>query len=309
VTPSPTAPTWLVTGAQGFLGANLGHFLSDRAHRIGLARTTGTSGQFDELLDLDLSRLDGIEAAVLQARPSVVVHAAALSSHEACEADPDLAQLINVEVTDRLARAAQEVGARLILISTDAVFDGKQGNYRESDEPNPFSVYGETKLQGEQRACAATEALVVRTNFFGWSPSGSRSILEFFVNELSAGTQVRGFTDFTVTSMYAQHLAQAIWDLAHTSATGILHVSSSDALSKYEFGMQVANRFDLSHSLITPIASDPTVVPPRSRDLSLNTDLVASFLGSPTPSQSEGINQAFADSRALRSLIRSSDDA
>ena len=306
---SPGTTTWLITGAQGFLGANLGHFLKGRVNRIGAARAAAVSPQFDEILSLDLSRLDEIQEGVRRTQPDVVVHAAALSSHEACANDPDLARLINVEVTDRLAQAADDVGAQFILISTDAVFDGKRGNYREDDEVSPFSVYGETKLLGERRAIEATNALVLRTNFFGWSPNGSRSILEFFVNELSAGNQVRGFTDFTVTSMYAQHLAEAIWNLTKSEAAGILNVASRDALSKYEFGSMVADQFDLQASLISPVVSDPNSIPPRSRDLSLNTDKVASILGLPSPSQEEGISQAFADSVALRSLIHSPRDA
>jgi dTDP-4-dehydrorhamnose reductase len=309
MTQSPAPPTWLITGAQGFLGANLGHFLKGRANRIGVARGEARSFQYNEFISLDLSRLDGIHDAVRLARPEVIVHAAALSSHEACESDPELAQRMNTEATERLAQAAEEVGARFILISTDAVFDGQRGNYRESDAVNPFSVYGQTKLEGEQRAADATNALILRTNFFGWSPTGSRSILEFFVNELSAGNQVSGFTDFSVTSMYAQHLAQAIWELAHTDATGIVNVASRDSLSKYEFGTKVADRFNLPSGLITPVASDPNAIPARSRDLSLNTERLASILGSPAPSQEEGIQQAFADSTGLQSLIHSSSDA
>ena len=309
MTESTIRPKWLVTGAQGFLGANLGAFLEGRATRVGLARTASASPCFDQVLGVDLVVPEALEAAVAETRPDVIVHAAALSSHEACESDPALAQIMNVDVTERVARTAEACGARFILISTDAVFDGQCGNYSESDETNPFSVYGRTKLEGEKRAAEATQALILRTNFFGWSNTGKRSILEFFVNELSAGNSVRGFTDFTVTSMYVQHLAQAIWQLGNLSDSGVLHVASRDALTKYEFGMAVAHRFDLPEHLISPAAADPSAIPPRSRNISLNTDKLASILGGPVPSQAEGIDLAHRDAAALRSYVRNSSDA
>jgi dTDP-4-dehydrorhamnose reductase len=261
------------------------------------------------MLGVDLVVPEALEAAVAETRPDVIVHAAALSSHEACESDPALAQIMNVDVTERMARAAEACGARFILISTDAVFDGLRGDYSESDETNPFSVYGRTKLEGEKRAAEATQALILRTNFFGWSPTGKRSILEFFVNELSAGNSVRGFTDFTVTSMYVQHLAQVIWQLGNLSDSGVLHVASRDALTKCEFGMAVAHRFDLPEHLISPEASDPSAIPPRSRNISLNTDKLASILGGQVPSQAEGINLAHKDAATLRAYVRNSSDA
>jgi dTDP-4-dehydrorhamnose reductase len=309
MTNSATLPTWLITGAQGFLGANLGAFLDHRATRVGIARKSSPSLSFDQMLGVDLVEPDALEAAVAETRPDVIVHAAALSSHEACESDPALAQVMNVDVTDRLAKAAESCGAKFILISTDAVFDGQRGDYRESDETNPFSVYGRTKLEGEKRAAEATQALILRTNFFGWSPTGKRSILEFFVNELSAGNSVRGFTDFTVTSMYAQHLAKAIWQLGNLSDSGVIHVASRDALTKYDFGIAVANRFGLPEDLISPVASDPTAIPARSRNISLNTDKLSGILGEHAPSQGEGIDAAHNDAATVREHVRNSSDA
>ena len=164
-----------------------------------------------------------------------------------------------------------------MLISTDAVFDGARGHYSEADAPNPTSVYGRTKLEGEQLALASTDALVARTNFFGWSPTGRRSILEFFVNALSNGEQVRGFTDFTTSSAYVQVLAEALWDLCALEATGLVHLTSPEALTKYEFGVAVAEEFGLDAGLITPTTSD--MQPPREGDISLDVARAESWLG------------------------------
>jgi dTDP-4-dehydrorhamnose reductase len=225
-----------------------------------------------------------------------------MASHEACEQDPSHASRINAEATGVLAKAAAAADARFVYISTDAVFNGERGNYSEEDTPSPASVYGQTKLLGEQRAAVEADALIVRTNFFGWSPSGTRSILEFFVNELSKGNTVRGFTDFTTTSAYAQVLAESIAELVAKQKTGVFHLTSPEALTKYEFGVAVAEEFDLDPSLITPTRAD--IHPPRNGNISLDVSKVMEVLNTPLLSQREGIARAHADARTLRHLLR-----
>lgn len=293
--------TWLVTGASGFLGSNLGAFLEGRVHRVGVARSATSLPMFDESVQGELEDPASLIAAIHRLRPDVIVNTAAMASHEACERAPELARRINAVAAGSLSSAARTVGARFVQISTDAVFDGSKGQYTEEDTPNPFSAYGRTKLEGEALVLANSDALVVRTNFFGWSPSGRRSILEFFVNELSAGHEVRGFTDFVVTSGYVQVLCDALWRLVGAQSSGTLHVTSSDALSKFEFGVAVADAFGLRSDLITPVESD--VQPPRNRDISLDVSKAEALLGSALPSQCDGISMARSDADGLRSAL------
>ena len=299
---STEAPLWLVTGASGFLGANLGFFLNERGERIAVTRSGTTPPGFDSAVAADLAHPDALAQHVMLRRPTVVIHAAAMASHEQCEADPQRAHRINVDATESIAAAAATVGATFVLISTDAVFDGAQGQYREDDLPNPTSVYGKTKLLAEQRAMAVSDAMIIRTNFFGWSPSGRRSILEFFVNELSAGHRVRGFTDFTTSSAYAQVLAETIVELTERSATGVFHVTSPDALTKYEFGLAAAQTFGLDSNLITPTTAD--IHPPRSGNISLDVSKVQVELGHQLPTQVEGLQRAAHDATMLRPALR-----
>jgi dTDP-4-dehydrorhamnose reductase len=289
---------WLVTGARGLLGSNAGGVLSGlpNTHVTAMVRSQFSPEGFSDQVTADLLDPDSLLQAIDLARPDVILHAAALASHEACEEDPALARAANVTATETIAQAAQEHGARLIYISTDAVFDGRVGNYAEGDTPNPFSVYGQTKLDGEYAALEYDGTLVVRTNFFGWSPSGTRSILEFFVNSLSNRTPVKGFTDFTVTSIYVRELIEAMYSLAEGSAHGILHVASHDALSKYDFGIAVAREFGFNEELIEPSTSSAVgLATPRSRNLSLNVTLAEQTLGKRLGSQREGIARARKD--------------
>lgn len=295
-------PTWLITGASGFLGANIGAYLSGRAVRIALTRTGATPAQFDHAIAGDLADPDAIVPLIEELRPAVLVNAGAMASHEACETNPDLAEQINAIAPGALASTAARIGARFVQISTDAVFDGERGGYNETDAPSPTSVYGHTKLAGERNALQVADALVIRTNFFGWSPSGRRSILEFFVNELGAGNPVRGFTDFTTTSAYAPVLVEAMWDLIDREAAGLFHVTSPDALTKYEFGIAVAREFELDSDLISPTRAD--IHPPRNGDISLDVSKVQDMLGRPLSTQIQGISAAHRDAATLRSLLR-----
>ena len=301
--PKPTLPTWLVTGAGGFLGANVGAFLTGRAHRIGAVRSgaSASGALFDEWVEGDLEQPGTLAGAIREQRPDVVLHAAALAYHDRCEADPKLARRVNVESSVALAEASRDAGSRFVLVSTDAVFDGSRGHYTETDPVSPTSVYGRSKAEAEQRVLGVADALVIRTNFFGWSPTGRRSILEFFVNALSASQQVRGFTDFTTSSAYAQVLAESIWDLVNASATGVLHVTSPDRMTKYDFGVAVAEEFGLDAGLITPTTAD--VHPPRNGDISLDVTKAEALLGRPLPTMREGIARAHADATTLRSAV------
>ena len=206
--------TWLVTGARGFLGTNAGVLLRGRARLIGQARTAAESGLYEEIHGLDLRDSAQIGDLVREVNPDVVLHAAAISGHETSANDPEQAFAVNVVATQEIARAASDIGARMVHISTDAVFAGTVGNYSENDEPEPFSYYGETKLAGEDAVRQAVEDhLVVRTNFFGWSETGRKSVLEFFVNSLRDGQNVRGYPDFFVTSFYVRARLESIWQL------------------------------------------------------------------------------------------------
>ena len=298
--------SWVVTGASGFLGANVGAFLRGRSLTIGISRQRLNPLLYPRSSLLDLRDFAQLENLIRSANPQLIFHGAGIAGHEPSAADPDQAFDVNVTATRVLANAASDIGARMIYISTDAVFSGRRGNYREDDEFEPFSVYGETKALGEEAVRSATSNhLIVRTNFFGWSETGQKSILEFFVNSLRQGRAVRGYPDFIVTSIYVQSLIQAIWDLTEQGATGTVHIVSDDARSKYDFGQLVAQTFGLPSDLIAPLSSEGADhVTSRSRDLSLNTDKVAQLLGHRLPTQAEGIAQAARDEERITPLIR-----
>jgi len=295
-----------VTGSRGFLGTNAGAFLRGRVNLVGQARVGAESALYERIIGLDLRNPTQMTDLIAEVRPDVVLNAAAISGHETSANDPEQAYAVNVVATKAIAEACAEVGARMVHISTDALFAGDRGNYTEGDEPAPFSYYGETKLAGEEAVrTALADHLIVRTNFFGWSETGRKSVLEFFVNSLRAGQNVRGYPDFIVTSIYIQTLLDAIWKFGSVGAVGTFHVASSDALSKYDYGRLIAEQFALDPELIARLGPDPGAhAASRSRDLSLNTSRAAGVLGAPLQTQAGGVRQAYDDESVLASSIR-----
>ena len=285
-----TKPTWMITGAHGFLGANAVAHLSPHANVIGITREQH-----------DLTTPESLAKEITEIKPDYLLHAAAIADHALCEEQPDHAEAVNSQATKVIARAAQMAGTKLIYVSTDAVFSGQPsaatpaGNYQESDQPNPNTVYGESKLAGELHAESETNPLIVRTNFFGWSPTGHRSILEFFVNQLRANRSVNGFTNVTTTSLYAHTLLDYIYQLK--DHTGTFHVTSRDAITKYEFGIKVAEAFNVNESLITPVESL------SSKDISLSTGKLAEALGVEVQGQSEGLLLARTSQQSANLII------
>ena len=160
----------VVTGSSGLLGRSLMNVLESDYELVGIDKHV-PKGQKD--LAVDITEKEQTLKSIASTAPSVVVHTAAETNVDRCETERDLAQRINVDGTANIAAACAKVGAKLILISTDYVFDGHKGNYAETDEPNPISFYGLTKLEAERIvAASSSNSLIVRTSvLYGWHPT------------------------------------------------------------------------------------------------------------------------------------------
>jgi len=279
---------WLITGANGFLGANAVRALSPRADVVGMVRDADSAPWCEQTVVADLLAPETLVEAVRTAQPDVVLHCAALADHRACEVDEVLATRVNAEASGVLAEAAATVGARFVFVSTDAVFSGEGGWYAEDDPVSPTSAYGRSKAAGEQAVLAALpSAVVARTNFFGWSPSGQRSILEFFARELAAGNRVPGYVNYTVTSLFVEDVVESVELIVESGEAGVFHVVARDGVAKADFGRLVAQDFGFDPGLIDDVRVDGP-----DRDLSLRSERLATLRGSQMPSQAEGIARA-----------------
>ncbi len=283
----------LITGAAGLLGLNLALEATQRYDVIGTLHEQVLNDPGFEIVQVDLLAKEVIPRLLDQVQPDWVVNCAAVASLDVAEGRPQLAQRLNAEVPGRLAIETAKRGLRFLQISTDAIFDGSKGNYRETDAPTPISVYGRTKRLAELAVKAAhPQAIIVRPVFFGWSVSGQRSLGEFFINSLTEGRSVQGFIDRLFCPLEATDLAQILLEMLEKDLHGIYHVVSSDHLSKYDFGVAIAKRFDLDANLIQPSETAVTnPLAPRSPNLTMNTARLVQARGHKTPTVAQGIER------------------
>ena len=282
----------LITGASGLLGLNLSLAEMETRTIVGVDRSKLVNTPF-ELIKADLLDPD-VEHHILDlVKPDAVIHTAANANVDSCELDPAGARLLNAELPGELADACAKRGIRMIHLSTDAVFDGTQkAAYTETDEPNPLGVYAQTKLDGERAVLSANpQAIVARVNFFGWSLSGRRSLGEFFVNNLSEGRNVNGFTNVIFCPMWVNHLSRTLVEMLEKDLHGLYHVVGAQPMSKYQFGVEVARKFGLNESLIAPQSVEmSSLTAKRSHNLWLSVHKLSTALGHEIPSFSTGLD-------------------
>ncbi len=276
----------LVTGASGLLGLNLALEASQDHEVYGSVYRNLLKDAPFTVIQSDLTQPGSIEDLLDKSQPDWVINCAALANLEVCETRPDLAEKLNIELPEKLAHHVAKGGARLVHISTDAVFDGRRGDYTEFDQPNPLSQYAKTKLLGEEAVSAVnSQAIIARVNLFGWSLGGKRSLAEWFLNNLSANKNISGFTDVLFCPLLANDLGSLLLDMLGEGLEGLYHVVSRDCSSKYNFGIELARLFDYDQSLIQPISITKSgLTAERSLTLTLNADKLSKDLGKPPPS-------------------------
>lgn len=282
--------TVLVTGASGMLGANAVVALRAR-HRVVAASGTAT-GAVDgtPLVPVDLAEAGAAEALVARERPDLVLHCAALTDVDACEARPDAARRANVEATARVAAACRRHGSALAYVSTDSVYDGGHGDHREDEPPTPVNVYARTKAEGEDAARAELPgALVLRTTMHGWRPAPRVSFSEAILRGLVRGERLALFTDVRFCPLVAGEIAEIAERLWLAGAEGLFNVGSADGVDKHRFGLLVAEAFGLDPAPIEPIRlAERRLTAARPLDCSMDVSRLTAAVGAP-PTVEEGL--------------------
>jgi dTDP-4-dehydrorhamnose reductase len=195
-----------------------------------------------------------------------------------------------------MAKACKKRGISFVHISTDAVFDGeKDGFYTEEDAPNPLGVYSRTKLAGEQAVLEENKkAIVARVNFYGWSLSGKRSLAEFFHHNLTNQKSMSGFTDVKFCPMLVNHTARTLIKMLQKDLSGLYHLVGPQAMSKYQFGVEIARRFSLKESEISPKSIlSSSLTARRSHNLWLSTHKLSTALGETLPEFFTGLDEFY----------------
>jgi len=247
-----------VTGANGQLGHELVRCVAAAGHTA-IASTHES---------LDITNEQAVHAAIAEAQPNVVIHAAAWTAVDACESDRNKAMLVNGAATAFIANAAHAVGAHVLYISTDYVFDGtKTSPYVEADIPNPTSVYGESKLAGE-RALSDTDAIVRIAWVSGYHGANMVKTILRLRNE----PQLRFVNDQIGNPTFADDAAAMIVRLAIEKRPGVWHITNQGIASWYDFAREVLLAAGQDANKVQPIATSE-LQPPRPAQRPANSVL------------------------------------
>ena len=253
----------LITGSNGLLGQKIVRQLKKKnksflATSLGVNRNPDCPNSFYS--PLDISNQYEVNKVIMDYNPDAVIHTAAITNVDYCETNPDLCHEVNVTATAYLFEAAQKVGAHFSALSTDFVFDGKKGNYKESDQPNPLSVYAHSKVDAERILInsAYKNWSVVRTIIvFGEGNNLSRSNIVLWAKDaLSSGNELNIIDDQFRAPTWADDLAWACIRIAELHKTGIYHISGPETFSIYELVLRVAKFCDLDTKSLNKTTSE-----------------------------------------------------
>jgi dTDP-4-dehydrorhamnose reductase len=288
-------PRVLIVGAGGFLGSYAVDAAVDRAEVL---RGNRESVEPKDVA-LDIRDSASVNRAVLSARPDAVLLLAAMSDIDRCEAQPEEAFAVNVRGAENVANACAQTNARLLYVSTAAVFDGQQQSYREDDEVCPISVYGRTKAEAERIVRSLVPAaFVVRISLIlGWARrSGTNSMLdtlrERWAAERSISFPVSEIRNPIHVASAAESMVALLTDQGHPG--GIYHAGASDSISRYELGRRLAARLHVSDRLVEVQTVPVPGRAPRGEHHFLVTEKLERLLGTEAQTCNQVIERCFA---------------
>ena len=242
----------LITGAFGQLGTSLCEVLPNE-----LILATGrimTMTEKYRSMELDITNKKHVEKLIRNYKPDIIIHLAAMTDVDGCEKDPEMAFDINVRATENLIKNFK---GKFIYISTDYVFDGEEGPYHEDDKVNPVSVYGKTKLYGENLVQESDiDWIILRSNIiFSYNDRTKASFVNWVVDSLKKKQMITVVNDQWNNPTWTNDLANVMSMMIEKNISGLYHYGGGDFLNRYEFAKMIASAFSLDRQLIKPITT------------------------------------------------------
>lgn len=273
-------PKVLITGGSGLLALNWAVAVRDN-HAVMLCKhhrefqLKNVHTRF-----LNIESIDDIRRMLDDMQPEFVVHTAGLTSVEKCESQSESAKYLNVQLAKNVAEACAKTKVPFVHISTDHLFKGDQSLVNEQAILSPVNVYAKTKAEAENQVLdSCSNALIVRTNFYGWGTSYRKSFSDLVLTALRNKKKITLYKDVYYTPILVEELALLVHELVAAKASGIFNIVGDDRVSKYEFGMKLASKFSLDSSLIQSgnIVENKSLVK-RPLDMSLSNKKISFFL-------------------------------
>ena len=285
----------LITGGSGLLGSNLAldYARGYRVHATFYKNPVKLNAVEFHLVNLvDESKV----RKLLNIKPNLIIHSAGLADVDYCQSNPREAFKVHVIGSRIIAQLAKRLGAKLVHISTDMVFDGKaKSPYKEIDDPSPVNVYGITKLAAEREVLSTTKnSLIIRTAFYGWNVRSKLSLGEFFLKKMIRRQIVPGFKDILSNLCLTNDLGKTILELVKKNAKGIYHVGSHKPITKYRLAELISTVFKFPEAKINAVSSlntKPKVIRPKFRGL--NVVKTEALLGHSLPIARQGVEHFY----------------
>jgi len=249
--------TLLIFGGSGLVGSTLiqklsGNYNVVATHRNNAVLSTNTKNVKLDLLDTNIN----VNPLLEKELPDIVVNTIAFSNVDYCETNKKDADYLHVTRTEEIAKACDNIGAKLIYISTDWVFDDSKKIFSENDIPNPMNYYGITRLRAEKSVLNQNQRNVVirPAVIYGWHKNAK--FLNFVLENLKSKKEVFAFTDQYSTPTLVYDLVDSIRKIIELDAEGIFHTVGSSCVNRFEFAKKIAQKFDYDENLIKPVITD-----------------------------------------------------
>ena len=247
----------------GFLG---GYVLNTL--KINGVSSEGTNYQnISNSIKLNAVNIEEVEKYLISVKPETVINCVGIGDIDFLEKNPTIAYKINSDSAKNIAKICNKLGIYMIHISTDSVFDGQTGMYKENNKVNPLNIYTKSKALAENYVQDNVKnSVIVRTNFYGFDKK-NKWFFNWIINSLSSGKKITGFTDLIFNPLEISNLSNLLIELTTIKYEGIIHLSSNDFLSKYDFIMKVASVFNFDKNLIIKGNSSFPVKRPKNTTL------------------------------------------
>jgi dTDP-4-dehydrorhamnose reductase len=239
--------------------------------------------------ELAVEDAEATRSVLAEANPEVILHLAAWTSVDGCEEDAETAHRVNAEGTANVAHAARDTAALLVVLSTDYVFDGEQdGPYDERAVPNPLNVYGRTKLEGERRARAAGQWVVVRTSWVFGAPG---EFVRRSVERLARGEELGGIVDQVGTPTYVEHLAERLIPVIESGVRGVVHLAGTEPTTWFDVLVRARDLGGLPGEVVPQKADELDRPAPRPRNSALSSVVLPGAGVPPMPSLDDALGE------------------
>lgn len=252
----------VITGSNGLLGQTLVNLLMKAPENysvFGLSKGDNRMNRNDFLYyDIDITNYSQLEECITYIQPSFIINTAAMTNVDTCEIKPKECNNLNIEAVKYLTQICAKLNIHFIQISTDFIFDGSKGFYKETDLPNPLSIYGHSKLKAENIVKnSGVNFSILRTILvYGKVVNLKRNNIVLWVKDmLENNKEITIVDDQYRMPTYVEDLAMACKLIVDKNISGVYHISSNELLSVFEIANQIADVFGLNKKLIKPISS------------------------------------------------------